>query len=102
MVLSKASLRTAEIGEPTIWPTTPVKVVAPLATSFAGAPGSEVTLTTTGVRVPTVMVRLFNPIVFPRVQVPTDVDGVVVFGGGLESEPPPAVTAMLTVAPLIG
>jgi len=100
--LSKASLSTAEIGEATGWPTTPVRVVEPTATSLAGAPGTVVTLRTTGVSFPTVIVRLFSPTDLPSVQIPTDVAGVVVLVGAPAMVPPPAVTAMVTEAPLIG
>src|SRR3954468_4601074 len=102
MALSFASLSTAEIVVATGWPTTPVKFVDPTATSLAGAPATDVTLRTRGARLPTVIVRVLIPTVFPSVHVPTVVVGAVDFVGALAMVPPPAVTLMLTDAPAIG
>jgi hypothetical protein len=60
------------------------------------------TLTTELVNPDTAIVRLFNPIECPRVQVPTAVDGALDFVGALASEPPPALTVTVTGTPLIG
>ena len=44
--------------------------------------------------------RVFSPIAFPSVHVPTDVEGVFDLVGALAMEPPPAVTETVTETPL--
>ena len=59
-------------------------------------------LRTRDVKLPTVIVRVLIPTDFPSVQLPTVVVGAVLFVGALAMVPPPAVTLMLTEAPLMG
>ena len=73
-----------------------------VATILDGAPAADVMLTTAGLSFETVMLRLLTPTALPSVHVPTDVDGALLFAGAPATDPPPAVTVIVTGTPLIG